>query len=131
MTDSGEEGSLPSVPTRREGESSSTFLARVLTDEGAPEWMVSLATENHYDDFKSPLAMPETQLHADALANDLPQVAAWVVDGIFDATKAESDEWAASPEGQAVFNELLNSRPKPGPNRAQRRADDRRRRRNL
>jgi hypothetical protein len=30
-----------------------------------------------------------------------------VIDGDFDGTKMEADEWAASPEGQAVFRELM------------------------
>jgi hypothetical protein len=30
-----------------------------------------------------------------------------VIDGEFDATKAESDAWARSPDGQAAFAGLL------------------------
>jgi hypothetical protein len=30
-----------------------------------------------------------------------------VIDGEFDGTKAEADEWAASEEGQAIFRELM------------------------
>lgn len=116
---------MPETPQRLEGESTPAFLARVLTAEGAPGWMVTLATDAHYDDFRSPLATPELQLHADARANGLPQIAEWVEQGVFDATKAESDAWAASPEGRAVFAELLGG----SKNRAQRRADARRRRR--
>lgn len=40
----------------------------------------------------------------------------------WDADKAESDAWAASPDGQDTFRELL------GGNRAQRRARQRNRR---
>ena len=112
-------------PQRRDGEATTDFLARVLTDEGAPEWMVSYARDGHYDDFKSPLAMPEHQLLADARENDLPLIAECVMQGVFDSTKAESDAWAKSPEGQEVFRELLSG----GKNRAQRRAEDRRNRR--
>lgn len=122
MSVTGESGEQP---TRLDGEDTSTFLARILVDEGAPEWMVSLARDHHYHDFKSPLAMPEMQLLGDARANDLPRIAAWVIDGVFDATKVESDEWAKSPDGQAAFRELLGG----AKNRAQRRADDKRRRR--
>lgn len=112
-------------PERLEDEATPAFLARVLADEGAPEWMVSLARDGHYDDYLSPLAMPETQLHADAKAHGLPQIAGWVEEGVFDGTKAESEAWAASPEGQATFAELVQG----GKNRAQRRADEKRRRR--
>lgn len=111
-------------PERREGEATAAFLARVLEEEGAPGHMVSLAAEGHYDDYRSPLATPELQLHADARAEGLPQIAAWVELGVFDGTKEESEEWARSPEGQAVFRELTA-----GPNRAQRRASERRQRR--
>lgn len=112
-------------PARLDGEPTTDFLARVLSDLQAPAWMVSYARDGHYDDFKSPLAMPEHQLHADARANGLPQVAAWVEQGVFDSTRAESTAWAQSPEGQAVFGELLSG----GKNRAQRRAEERRNRR--
>jgi hypothetical protein len=113
------------APERREGEPTTTFLARVLAEEGAPSYMVTLAAEGHYDDYKSPLAMPETQLHADARSEGLPQIAAWVEQGVFDGTREESNEWARSPEGQAVFRELVEG----GKNRAQRRAEEKRRRR--
>lgn len=113
------------VPQRRDGEATTDFLARVLADEGAPSYMVTLAAEGHYDDFKSPLAMPETQLHADARSEGLPQIAAWVEIGVFDSTKEESTAWAKGPEGQAVFRELVEG----SKNRAQRRADEKRRRR--
>lgn len=114
------------APPREEGEPTTEYLARVLTDLKAPDWMVSYASEGHYDDFKSPLPMPEHQLHADARENGLPQVAAWVEEGVFDSTKAESEAWARSPEGQALFAELAEGSNK---NRAQRRAEERRKRR--
>ena len=113
------------APQRHEGESTPAFLARVLASEGAPGHMVSLAADAHYDDFLSPLATPCLQLMADAREAGLTQICEWHAEGVFDATKADSDAWAASPEGQSVFSELLE-----GPNRAQRRADEKRRRRN-
>lgn len=116
---------MTTAPTRREGEATAAFLARVLVDEGAPEWMVSLARDAHYDDFLSPIAMPELQLYHDAKANGLPQIAGWVEEGVFDSTKAESEAWAKSPDGQAAFRELIGG----AKNRAQRRADERRNRR--
>lgn len=30
-----------------------------------------------------------------------------VINGVYDGTKEEADEWAASPEGQAAFRELM------------------------
>lgn len=98
-------------------EPSSELLAQALEEAGAPPYMVTLAREDHYHDFKSPLAMPEMQLLADAREHDLETIAAGVIEGRWDATKAESDAWAASLEGQAVFRELVT----PRPNRAERR----------
>jgi hypothetical protein len=37
-------------------------------------------------------------------------VIAAIVEGEFDATKAESDRWAASTEGQARMRQLLEGR---------------------
>lgn len=125
MPEPASSGDSAAATERGEGEPTPAYLARVLTNEGAPEWMVTLAKEGHYDDFLSPLAMNLHQLRADALENGLPQVARWVEGGVFDSTKAESDAWARSPEGRATFQELLGSTK----NRAQRRAEERRRRR--
>jgi len=35
-----------------------------------------------------------------------------VIDGEFDASKAESDAWAASPEGRQAFRDLLGGGPR-------------------
>lgn len=98
-------------------EPSSEALAQALEEAGAPSYMVTLARENHYHDFKSPLATPEMQLLADAREHGLTTIAEGVLTGKWDATKAESDAWAASPDGQETFRQLLGGRP----NRAQRR----------
>ena len=93
-------------------------LALALEAAGAPIAMIERARAGYYNDYKSPLAMPETQLLADARAAGLETIAQGVFEGRWDATKEESDAWMANPEGQATFAELL--RPPP-PNRAQRR----------
>ena len=98
-------------------EPSSEKLAQALEAAGAPDYMVTLARDDHYHDFKSPLAMPEMQLLADAREHGLTTIAEGVMEGRWDATKAESDAWANSAEGRAVFAELLGHRP----NRAERR----------
>ena len=90
-------------------------LAQALEQSGAPASMIEAARAGYYDDFKSPLAMPEMQLLHDARAAGLESIAQGVMRGEWDATKEESDDWARSPEGQAVFQELLQ------PNRAERR----------
>jgi hypothetical protein len=77
--------------------------------------MINKARSGFYDDFKSPHPMPEHQLLADARAAGLERIAQGVIKGEWDATKEESDAWAASPEGQEVMREFTQ------PNRQQRR----------
>ena len=96
-------------------------LARALAEvPGVSRDMIQRAIDGYYHDYLSPLAMPEIQLVTDlrALAS-LPAtprdsrlllrvLAERVIDGEFDATKAESDAWAASPEGQDTFRQLAD-----------------------
>jgi hypothetical protein len=96
-------------------------LAKALEMAKAPAWMIKKAREGYYDDYKSPLAFPEMQLHHDAHVAGLDEIKAAVEAGEFDSTKEESDEWARSPEGQAAFAELIKpnreARRHPKPNR--------------
>ncbi len=79
--------------------------------------MAKNARENMYHDYLSPMPAPEHVLaqHLAACAESFPGMATAilalrqeVIDGKFDATKEESDEWAASEEGQKLFKELMN-----------------------
>jgi hypothetical protein len=101
-------------------------LARALEPILAiPRNMVERARAGYYHDFLSPLAMPEVQLVADlraAAANrslprsarqEIEQMAQRVIAGEFDASKEESGEWAASPEGQETFATLIGQHPGP------------------
>lgn len=94
-------------------------LARALAEiPGVPRDMIQRAIEGYYHDFMSPLAMPEHQLVADlrelaslpATPRDsrprLRDMAQRVIDGEFDASSEESEEWARSPEGQETFRQL-------------------------
>lgn len=82
-------------------------LARDLEAAGAPEEMRKKALAGHYDDFHPNAgAFAMTELHSDLRAAGLEDMAAKVADGEYDATKEESDAWAASPEGQETFAEL-------------------------
>jgi len=96
-------------------------LARALSEvPGMPRDMIARAIAGYYHDYMSPLAMPELQLVADLrqLAAEpttgpkaktaLAALAQAVIDGEFDATKEESDAWAASPEGQETFRQLAD-----------------------
>lgn len=82
------------------------------------------ARDGYYHDFLSPLAAPELQL-----ANDLAEAASattdqsvrkailalrqQVINGDFDATSEESEQWAGSPDGQATMSELMKGKRKP------------------
>lgn len=85
--------------------------------------MIDRAERGYYHDYLSPLAMPEL-----ALVSELRGLAAHpsltvssrrlclaladaVIRGEHDASPAEADEWAASPEGQATMAELLRGVP--------------------
>jgi hypothetical protein len=94
-------------------------LARALQAiPGVPREMVTRAVDGYYHDYLSPLTFPEIQLVADlrelaslpATPRDsrplLRALAQAVIDGEYDATKEESDAWAASPEGQETFGQL-------------------------
>jgi hypothetical protein len=90
-------------------------LARALEEVNAPQKMIDNARAGYYDDYKSPIAFPEMQLYTDAREAGLDSIVEGVKEGKWDGTKEESDEWARSPEGQAIFHELIK------PNRKQRR----------
>jgi hypothetical protein len=83
-----------------------------LADELRKHGFTSLANRalrDEFHDFHSPHVMPEHLLVAELRRFRLPaadRLARRVIDGEFDATKAESDEWAKSPEGQAAMREL-------------------------
>lgn len=82
------------------------ILAQELRKVGLHE-MAARAVDGYYHDFLSPLPAPCIQL-----ANDLEEAAKTNpgapallkrhLHGEFDASKAESDEWANSPEGRSV-----------------------------
>lgn len=87
-------------------------LAAELEKIGLPG-MAESARAGAYDDFLSEVATPEllllSDLHkvgtADAMA-----LRVRVMNGDFDATKEESDAWAASAEGKAAFSQLIGKR---------------------
>lgn len=101
------------------GEHTAIRLARALQEiPGMPRDMITRAVDGYYHDFLSPLTFPEMQLVADLreLAVQpttgpkaraaLVAMADRVIQGDFDATKEESDEWSASPEGRETFRQL-------------------------
>ena len=118
---------------RRENEQTPDYLGRVLDEAGLPD-LARNARAAHYDDFHAPAEVADG-LEIIRLVRDLRRAARAepekadriaVIEnatrrGEFDATKAESDRWAASKDGQDTFGELLaptamRSAPKVGRN---------------
>jgi hypothetical protein len=125
---------------RREGELTPNYLGRVLDEAGLPD-LARRAREGHFDDYQAPDEAADG-LEIIRLASLLREAAAQTTDpagnpytsttqairrgrvviienalrrGEFDATKAESDRWAASADGQRTFAHLVGS-PRPGRN---------------
>lgn len=86
-------------------------LAKALFEAGLPT-LATAAANGEFDDFLSASPHPQADLidklrlfptpEAKKIMNDL-------YEGIYDSTKEESDEWAASPAGQEVFRRLVNN----------------------
>lgn len=88
-------------------------LAQALRDVGLPD-MADQAAKGWYHDFLSPLDAPCVTLVGDlAVAaskserkDEIMALRKRVMNGDFDASKEEGEEWAKSPEGQAAFRKL-------------------------
>lgn len=115
-----------SDPIPQDSEHTTARLARALEAiPGCPGAMIKRARDGYYHDL-SPLATPEIQLVADlreAAARPqtprnsrplLREMAQRVINGEFDASKQESDEWAASPEGREAMAALTGQPGVPG-----------------
>ncbi|MBE9157873.1 hypothetical protein IQ265_13715 [Nodosilinea sp. LEGE 06152] len=77
-------------------------LARAMEEAGCPAEAIALASAGHYDDFKSPLALPTEQLLIDLENNGFPELAKRVAAGEFDATAEEGREWFEA-EGRSLL----------------------------
>lgn len=83
-------------------------LAEALREAELP-FMADKAAAGYYHDFLSPLDLPTTALVADLAAAATPaamELRLRVMNGEFDASEEESNDWAASPEGQAALKQL-------------------------
>lgn len=113
-----------SDPISQDSEHTTARLARALEAiPGCPGAMIKRARDGYYHDYLSPLDTPAVQLVADlreAAARPatprnsrplLRTLADDVIAGKYDATKAESDEWAASPEGRETLAALTGDAP--------------------
>jgi hypothetical protein len=88
---------------------SKDFLAQELRKAGLHE-MADRAATGWYHDYLSPLDTPAITLADDLAVAATPEAMALRarhLDGEFDATKEESDQWANSPDGQETFRHLL------------------------
>jgi hypothetical protein len=87
------------------------ILAADLRAAGLDE-LASLAELSEWNDYFGESAMPQMELIAAINAQDhvspavRKELVENVMDGKYDGTKAESDEWARSPEGRATFDQL-------------------------
>jgi hypothetical protein len=95
----------------------SEILAKRLDEVGLTD-MARRAREDAYHDYFSKVAMPSIELERDlraardasddrALAVRIEDIRQDHLEGLFDADIAESDEWAASPDGQDTFAKLM------------------------
>lgn len=95
-------------------------LAAALREAGLND-MADKAAEGYYHDFLSPLDFPEMQLEADlraardsaaimlgqGIAQPIEELRQRHLNGDFDASTEESDEWMASEDGQQTFDSLI------------------------
>ena len=85
------------------------ILAAELIKAGLPE-MAKKAAAGYYHDFLSPIEAPCLQLAADLAAVRTPAAILLRnrhLNGEFDASLEESDDWAASADGRSAFSRLI------------------------
>lgn len=99
------------MPVSGEPDPTSKRLARDLHEASAPAELVNTALEGGYDEnlADGQQAPPLLRLHADLLAAGRADLAARVVDGEWDSSRAEDDAWDRSPQGQAMWKGLFDS----------------------
>ena len=72
-------------------------LAQVLRSEGLFD-LEKKAREGYYDDFESPLATPIVQLVHDLRERDREDLAVRAINGEWDGTLEEAEEWYKKEE---------------------------------
>lgn len=87
-------------------DSSTAKLVRALEGASAPDYLVKRAKENAFHDFLSPSPMPIHDLVSECRKVGLHGIAKRAIEGEFDATKPESDEWMRSDDGQRALTML-------------------------
>ncbi len=74
--------------------------------DGKHDKLIARAASGEFGDYADTHACPITELHRLCKKYGLHELAERVANGEFDASKEESDEWAASESGQAAFAQL-------------------------
>ncbi len=82
------------------------LLAQELRKAGL-DAMADKAAEGYYHDYLSPLALPASQLMDDLKAAGADDLIKRHLNGDFDATFDEADEWAKSEEGSEMLRRFL------------------------
>ena len=109
--------------TRREGEATNEYLARVLEEYAGMPLLAAKALAFHYDDYFCPRDIDDgMNLHrliADlqnaqrrapkATRQRAQEIERAAKEGEFDGTREEADRWGESDEGQAVMRELMGN----------------------
>ena len=88
------------------------ILAIELHKAGLVDMAVK-AKQGYYHDFLSPLSFPDMQLLVDLMEAGTQKafaLRARHLNGEFDASAEESDEWAESEDGKSTFAELLGGK---------------------
>lgn len=81
-------------------------LAAALIKAKCPEWMIEAAKKGLYDDYESDLAAPIVTLVADLRGQGFDDLAKRAMDGEFDATFEEGEEWFATEGKQLIPKEM-------------------------
>lgn len=84
-------------------------LTAALREAGLDE-LAQRAAQGYYNEFFGPLGTPELTLAAELAQAGTTQALALrqrLINGDFDAGKDESEEWAASPDGQDAMRRLI------------------------
>lgn len=82
-------------------------LTEMLIKEGLRK-MADKAKLGYYDDFESPIPAPIMELVKDFQLSGRQDLAARAINGEWDSTREEAEQWAQSPDGQRVLGQLSN-----------------------
>lgn len=71
--------------------------------------MIDRARRGYYDDYKSSLVQPLVTLVKELHSFGLHDMVQRVIDGEFDSTQKEGEDWINSPEGQSILGEFFKA----------------------